>query len=147
MSKRVTNESPIVKMSTTSTSVSTISPPTYPKMYILVNAELKMGKGKIAGQVGHGVATITRHVERTGRTSTYDKWCNGLEAKIVLNSTSTEMNSLWKKYMIGKDREVFCVPIFDAGKTQIPSGSFTVLAFCPLLAENTPLEITKMKLL
>ena len=105
-----------------------------------------MGKGKIAGQVGHGVAAVTRYFERNGRTSIYDEWCNGLEAKIVLNATLSEMNFLWKKYMIGQDKRVFCVPIFDAGKTQIPYDSFTVLAFNPLL-DKIPLEIAKMKLL
>jgi peptidyl-tRNA hydrolase len=31
-------------------------------MYVLVNDDLKMGKGKIAGQVGHVVGLITEEI-------------------------------------------------------------------------------------
>jgi peptidyl-tRNA hydrolase len=43
-------------------------------MYILVNNDVKMGKGKIAGQVGHVVGLITEeivqnyYIERTDST-------------------------------------------------------------------------------
>ena len=33
-------------------------------MYVLVNNDLKMGKGKIAGQVGHVVGLITEEIIR-----------------------------------------------------------------------------------
>jgi peptidyl-tRNA hydrolase len=33
------------------------------KMYFVINDDLKMGKGKIAGQVGHATAKLSRLIE------------------------------------------------------------------------------------
>lgn len=100
------------------------------RMYIFVNTELGMGKGKIAAQVGHVVQYIVEDILR----SHYEKRSNGTEIfnaytawkaakspKIILKATQKEMEDLSK---LPGSRMVL-----DAGKTQIPSGSFTVLGF------------------
>lgn len=119
------------------------------KMFIIVNTTLKMGKGKIAGQVGHGVARMTRFMEQhRSNDETYQNWVKELEFKIVLQADQEQMEQLAKSYsLITGNEEIFCIPVFDAGKTQIPSGSFTVLAFNPVAANQTPEELQKFKLL
>jgi peptidyl-tRNA hydrolase, PTH2 family len=112
------------------------------KMYIVVNNTLKMGKGKIAAQVGHGVAGMTRVLEKFPNT-TYDQWKKGMETKIVLQADGTTMEELSKRFVSFG----YCLPIFDAGKTQIEKGSFTVLTFRPMLDGEVPEELKSLKLL
>ena len=137
-------------------------------MYILVNEDLHMRKGKIAGQVGHGVASVIRMMERF-RTSVppadrtilltewmdiYDKWTTGYECKVVLQSKQKEMEELLQTYGVKKKEGgdvvkngIIALPIYDAGKTQIPQGSFTVLTFIPMLSSSVPESLKNMKLL
>ncbi len=126
-----------------------------PKMYILVNSSLSMGKGKIAAQVGHGVSNMVRLMERQSISSesvqNYKHWLRDLEAKIVLKCPESDLNQLLKEYGILNNvvpnTSVFAVPVFDAGRTQIEAGSFTSLTFCPMMSENVPEIVRKCKLL
>ena len=115
----------------------------YPKMYILVNIDLGMGEGKIAGQTGHVVSSIVRLHERnkTLNSKVYDKWIREGEAKIVLKANEQEMKNLYSKYSNISEQ------VFDMGKTQIAPDSFTVLGFYPLVDVDVPEELLKMKLL
>lgn len=117
-------------------------------MYIVVNSDLNMGKGKIAAQVGHGVAAVVRFMERTASGvdyQTYKKWTDGSEAKIVLKAPEEVLLRLAKKYT--RSVSTFCIPILDAGRTQIPKGSLTVVAFLPVVEKNVPDELKPLKLL
>jgi peptidyl-tRNA hydrolase len=99
-------------------------------MYIVVNADLDMGKGKIASQVGHVVQLITEEIIRTGYESrplpesylTYMKWRTNC-TKIVLKATESQMNELMKM----KEARY----IIDDGQTQVKPNSLTVLGFFP----------------
>ena len=79
------------------------------KMVFVVNHALKMGKGKIAAQVGHAAV------------------------KATLKS--------------GEVRPELLVKINDAGHTQIPSGSLTVLALGPEEEEKLDELTGELKLL
>lgn len=102
-------------------------------MYILVNNDVKMGKGKIAGQVGHVVGLITEeivqdyYIERNDITTEayqrYISWKKKGHAKIILKATEEEMIALIQ--------EKECIFIRDAGKTQIPPNTLTVVGFYP----------------
>jgi len=101
-------------------------------MYVLVNDDLKMGKGKIAGQVGHVVGLITEEIIRKSYESSkgvpdcylrYVKWKHLGHAKIILKATTEQINSL-----IGEPESIY---ILDAGLTQIAPDSLTVLGFYP----------------
>lgn len=129
-----------------------MSAPQYNKMYIVVNNSLKMGKGKIAGQVGHGVSHVIRFLERKSidHKDRYKKWLkDGMEAKIVLQGSESQLEDLLNAHCISKNPsdEVYCFAIRDAGKTQIPAGSLTVVAFIPLEEETVPIEVKGLKLL
>lgn len=100
-------------------------------MYVLVNDDLKMGKGKIAGQVGHVVGLITEEIIRKSYESIktpdsylrYLKWKNTGHAKIILKATQEQITSF-----IGHPESMY---ILDAGRTQIAADSLTVLGFYP----------------
>ncbi len=116
-----------------------------PVMYILINNDLNMGKGKIAAQVGHVVEIIIEELVKAELTSTkkksfledYKVWKKTGRAKIVLKATEEEIKQL--SQLDG----AHCV--VDAGLTQIPSGSMTVVGFLP---SSTKKDIfSKFKLL
>jgi PTH2 family peptidyl-tRNA hydrolase len=103
-------------------------------MYIFVNTDLKMGKGKIASQVGHVVGMIVEEIVRNSYDlrsdeskadyELYAKWkkCGGM-AKIVLRATEDELRDIIKHNR--------CKYVIDAGKTQIAPNSLTVVGFFP----------------
>jgi len=104
-------------------------------MYILVNNDLKMGKGKIASQVGHAVGLIIEDIIRNAlETPTPDglsdyqmflKWKNNCSyKKIVLKASENDL-----LHFI--DTEKKCRYVLDAGRTQIAPGSLTVVGFYP----------------
>ena len=98
-------------------------------MYIFVNNDLKMTKGKIAAQVGHVVQLITEEIVRRGYERnpppiyfTYMKW-KSHSKKIILKASEEQLRVLIKE----NDARF----IIDAGLTQIPAGSLTVVGFYP----------------
>jgi len=103
-------------------------------MYIFINDDLKMQKGKIASQTGHVVQFITEDIIRMGYETAggppdayvrYMKWkANGC-AKIVLKATQEQLKSLLK---LPEARYVI-----DSGRTQIAPNSLTVVGFFPRL--------------
>lgn len=110
------------------------------KMYIVVNNDLKMGKGKMCAQVGHVVAAWTRRLEKAPNDA-YQKWLRFLEPKIVLKGNLTILTALRQKYP--HQTEI----VIDAGKTQVAPGSLTVLAFQPMHINNAPPELASLELL
>ncbi len=112
-------------------------------MYILINNDLNMGKGKIASQVGHVVQHIIEDLldiesnnKKKEKYLNYLKWKNGCK-KIILKASKDDLLYCLENYD--------CVPVYDAGKTQIEANSLTCIGFYP---SNTNSHIfTKFKLL
>ena len=104
-------------------------------MYLFVNTDLKMEKGKIAGQVGHAVQIITEKILRLGYESRnipecyvrYNKWSRSGAKKVVLKATQQQMEQLLN--LDGHLDE--CITVIDAGRTQIEPNSMTVVGFFP----------------
>jgi PTH2 family peptidyl-tRNA hydrolase len=113
-------------------------------MYVLVNDDLKMGKGKIAGQVGHVVGLITEEIIRKSYESDkvpecylrYVQWKNSGHAKIILKATQEQITSF-----IGHPESMY---ILDAGRTQIAPDSLTVLGFYPSATMQEQLKNFKL---
>lgn len=113
-------------------------------MYVLVNDDLKMGKGKIAGQVGHVVGLITEEIIRKSYESDkvpdsylrYVRWKNTGHAKIILKATQEQITSF-----IGYPETMY---ILDAGRTQIAPDSLTVLGFYPSATLKEKLKSFKL---
>lgn len=87
--------------------------------YFLVNKELGMGTGKIAGQVAHVQTLIDKNYSRT---PSHIDWLRANQKKIIL--TGKEKDLL-------KWIEAGAVFIRDNGLTEIPKGSLTCCGFPP----------------
>lgn len=114
------------------------------KMVCIVNQSLKMGKGKIAAQVGHGavMATMKAGMEKP---INLEQWFTTGQKKVCLKGRDAE--HLLELEHQAKAAGVLTTLVHDAGHTQIPSGSLTVLALGPEI-EATLEEITgELKLL
>ena len=92
-----------------------------------MNNDLKMGKGKIAAQVGHASVSATLKAGENNPVA-LDSWLKSGQKKICLKTTYDELMEISAK---AKTNKIQIVEINDAGKTQIPSGSLTVVAFGP----------------
>ena len=97
------------------------------KLVLIINNDLKMGKGKIAAQVGHASVSATLRAGEHRPTS-LDLWLKSGQKKVCLKSSYEELIELEAK---AKLDGIQIVKTIDAGKTQIPSGSLTVIAFGP----------------
>jgi PTH2 family peptidyl-tRNA hydrolase len=108
-----------------------------PVMYFVVNQSLNMGKGKIAAQVGHGAIEVFRNHPQT---PAFRRWDTSGHTKIVLRAPQETLIALANKY------SHISRPIHDAGRTQVESGSFTVLAFQVMEKDSNP-DLISLKLL
>lgn len=98
------------------------------KMVFVVNASLEMGQGKIAAQVAH--AAIALHSILLQNESKFGesllKWFEFGETKIVLKGDTSK--HLMELQSLAMNRGIPCYLVQDAGKTQVPKGSVTVLS-------------------
>jgi len=113
------------------------APAERPKMYLVVDTTLGMDKGKLCAQTGHAVAALTRRLEAKP-TASYLQWRDHYETKIVLKGTGPLLRQLRERY---PEAHV----VIDAGLTQIPPNSLTVVGFPPLCYQ--PPELRDLKLL
>jgi peptidyl-tRNA hydrolase, PTH2 family len=128
---------------------------TYKQVFI-VNSDLGMGKGKIAGQVAHAVVyymdEILLYVEGQSpenerlfeRFVVWREEEHGLMKKIILKATQAEMQKILCELAI-KEIEKFAV--YDRGLTQIEEGSFTCIIVEPLEEEKCDELFGHLKLL
>jgi len=83
-------------------------------MYIIVNSDLKMGKGKIAAQVGHIVMHIMEALVKVDiSTNIYERYClwrGNSYPKIILKGTL--INCMISKIII---MELFLFNVMKAG--------------------------------
>jgi len=97
------------------------------KMMLLVNMSLKMKSGKIGAQCGH--ATIGVYEQIFGKKKyekMIDDWKSNGQKKICAKlKDDGEMNLIISKLV---DNGIAHYTVVDAGRTQVKSGSRTVLA-------------------
>ncbi len=98
------------------------------KLVCVVNQSLKMGKGKVAAQVGHAAvgAFLDAGSSHPGHV---EAWLASGQKKICVKAPD---ESLFEELVQSAQR--LGVPVHlvkDAGHTQIPAGSQTVLALGP----------------
>ena len=102
------------------------------KMVFLVRQDLKMGAGKIAAQVAHAAIGLYDDIleeENIYQKNALNSWFNLGQKKVVLkvNDLNTMLEVVKK---CKKAKLQYCL-ISDAGHTQIPQGSVTVLGIGP----------------
>lgn len=114
------------------------------KLVCVVNQGLKMGKGKLAAQVGH--ASVEAFL-KTGvsHPQHVEAWLARGQKKICVKvPDDAAMNELQKQ---ASQRSIPSLIVRDAGHTQIPRGSQTVLALGPYDEEALDLLTGDLKLL
>lgn len=114
------------------------------KMVFVVNHELKMGKGKIAAQVAHAAVKATLSCGERD-PALLDAWFKTGQKKICVKGESAQ--HLESLSLEGNNRGIMANKIHDAGHTQIPAGSFTVLALGPCSDEEVESITGDLKLL
>jgi peptidyl-tRNA hydrolase len=127
-------------------------------MYIFVNNDLQMSKGKIASQVGHVVQKIIEDIyENKTINQTINKTINQTINKTINKTINQTINQTinkkkidifnrynnWKNgskkiilrasylELLELQQESEAVSIYDAGKTQINANSLTCIGFYP----------------
>lgn len=110
-------------------------------MAIVVRTDLKMGKGKIAGQAAHAAVRATK---KSGMIDRY-LWFKQGETKIVLKVKSEdELKAIIKD--CGQRKLNFAL-VHDAGRTQIEAGTLTAIGIGPHNDERIDKVIKDLKLL
>lgn len=109
-------------------------------LYLVVNKDLEMGKGKVAAQVGHAVQAVCEHYldGPINSIKEYRRWSRNGSTKIVLSATTKEFNNLKKFIPI--------TTIRDAGHTQVDPGTETVMAFTFFKKSQQPEYLSTLKL-
>ena len=113
----------------------------------LVNTDLKMRKGKIAVQVAHGETLYMGNVYDPLHENMKERngvWINGGMHKVVFKSTEKEM--IETMCILDNLNTIYYV-VRDFGLTQVPEGSFTVLAVEPLEKQSHQVIFGHLKLL
>lgn len=113
------------------------------KQVIVFRNDLKLGKGKIAGQVAH--AAVESYI-LTFKKNPQDceGWLNTGQKKVVLKIDSKE--ELLALFMSVKNRFP-CVLIKDAARTQLPAPDVTCLGIGPIRESEVDKFTAKYKLL
>jgi peptidyl-tRNA hydrolase, PTH2 family len=105
------------------------------KMVLCVNTALQMGKGKIGAQCGHAaVGAYSSAVKYSPKA--LKVWETTGCAKITLKAEDDTV--LFQLQKTAKQLGMITYLVADAGRTQIPAGSITVLAIGP--APNSMFE-------
>lgn len=105
-------------------------------MYLIARTDLGMSSGKLAAQVGHGVQLAMRKAEQNNPfdddASALQRWEANDYPKIVLGGDKRDFERMLK--LAGESQAVGSrlVRVVDNGRTEIPEGSITVLAFVPM---------------
>jgi PTH2 family peptidyl-tRNA hydrolase len=113
------------------------------KQVIVVRADLGMGKGKIAAQVGHACVLGAENV-RKSHPDWFEKWWASQE-KIVLKVNSEKELQEVKKSAI--ELGLPWAEVTDAGHTQIAPGTFTCISIGPAPEELVDKITNELKLL
>ncbi|BBG95308.1 Peptidyl-tRNA hydrolase II family protein [Prunus dulcis] len=113
------------------------------KMVLVVRRDLKMTTGKIASQCAHAATGVYAELMQSHR-SLLRQWEQYGQPKIVVTcKNQQEMNKL-KEAAEGIGLPTFVVA--DAGRTQVVSGSKTVLAVGPVSSRPNPTAAVEIKI-
>ena len=99
-----------------------------PVMYLFVNNDLKMGKGKACGQCGHAVGLLVEELMGSPDQAFVD-WKESTMKKVVLKVESEQALIKLRDDAVRSSLKNSLIK--DAGLTEIPAGSITALAIGP----------------
>ena len=102
------------------------------KQAILIRIDLGMSKGKMCAQAAHAAVEATLKVIKTDKLlgkRIFQNWKNQGMKKVVLKAKSKE--ELFNYKDLAERSGIKTAIIKDAGKTEIPVGTYTTLAIGP----------------
>ncbi|XP_059474690.1 peptidyl-tRNA hydrolase 2, mitochondrial-like [Neocloeon triangulifer] len=99
------------------------------KLVVVVRTDLKMGKGKIAAQVAHAAVAAYKQAKRWN-PEVLGEWERCGQTKVALKASGGE-EQLRQLATAARAHGLGVALIRDAGRTQIASGSTTVLGVGP----------------
>ena len=97
-------------------------------MVIVTRDDLKLSKGKLAAQCSHAAVNCAMKAKRKA-VRLYERWNNFGARKIVVRADDeSHLRQLYAKALEGS---LVCDLVKDAGHTEIPPGTVTVLGIGP----------------
>ena len=97
-------------------------------MVLVTRDDLKLSKGKLAAQCSHAAVNCAIMAKKKA-ARLYERWNNVGARKIVLRAEDeSHLRQLYAKSLAGG---LVCSLIKDAGHTEIPPGTVTVLGIGP----------------
>ena len=114
------------------------------KQTIVVRADLKMGKGKLAAQSSHASLSAYNKTKNSSQ-ELVRSWENEGQMKVVLKVNSEQ--ELLQYYELAKRAGIPCELIRDAGHTQLEPGTLTCFAAGPWDEKELDKIFGKLKLL
>jgi len=103
--------------------------------YYVVNKNLPMSTGKIAAQIAHGAVLTTILYQKE---PDFKEWLETGQVKIILEAKEKELEKLEKSGFVS---------VHDAGRTEIPPNSLTVVALPPMKREEAKPWVKRFQLL
>lgn len=98
------------------------------KMVIVTRKDLNLSKGKLAAQVAHAAVTCALETKKQNK-KWFSKWMHeGAKKAVVKTETVDDFIDLKRK---ADDLKLATVIVSDAGHTEIPTGTKTVLGVGP----------------
>ena len=113
------------------------------KLTVIVRSDLKMGKGKIAGQVGHACTSLLYYNSEHPNIKQWFEEFN--QTKVVLKVDSEE--KLLDIISELEKLEIIHYGIRDAGKTQIEPETLTCVGIMPTASKKLDALTGDLKLL
>src|SRR5688572_12397142 len=98
------------------------------KMVIVARKDLDLSKGKLAAQVGHAAVDCALKAMKYDRDG-FDEWLSGGQMKAVVKVASEQ--DFYPLKQAAERAGLTTSLIKDAGHTEIPSGTVTVLGIGP----------------
>ena len=114
------------------------------KQAIVIRADLKMGKGKIAAQASHAAVSAAEEA-RNHHEVWWEEWLEEGQRKVVVK-VKGEAELLQLRQQAGRMRLPFAL-IFDRGLTQLPPDTLTCLGIGPALSDEVDKITGKLPLL
>ena len=105
------------------------------RMYFLVNKDLEISKGKLAGQVGHAANILTYKLCKAN-DKTIEEYMQGQIKKIILACPQTKLETL--------EQEGF-ITIRDNGLTELEPGTLTCVTIGILEKTEIPESLKFIK--